>query len=402
MHLPRADRWPAGSRPIAALSGLLAVLLAVLVVSLPGAGGEAGSPHLVAAVSGGRCPGPDPSNPVFSHTQGNRLIDTSGQVMVPNGMTFFGLAMQDWQADSVQQDRQIVASITQWCTNYVRIQVAPADLLSQSPYDHAYLRAVEGEVQLALGYDENVVLSAQTERYSAGLPEKNPTEQTVRFWQLLAPVYARNPRVWFDLFNEPRLKVAGNPWVLWQQGGVVAGQRYVGMQQLVDSVRAEAAHNLILVEGPHFAQTLEGLPGHEITGANVAYAVHPYGQHSPAVWNTTFGTAAQTHPVIIDEWGEWSAGACSPSAATYVPEFFAYLRQRQIGLGAWALVPGVLVTNTTDFTPTRITASYTCSPPPSERRIVIENERDNGSLPVPGAEGAGQLIQDYFTAYART
>jgi hypothetical protein len=178
------------------------------------------------------------------------------------------------------------------------------------------------------------------------------------------------------------------------------------MQQLVNSVRSVAGEgNLILVEGPHVAEDLSGLPGHLITGANIAYAVHAYDQYSAAKWDTTFGQAAQTVPVIIDEWSEWNSsgkkGSCSRKAATYVPRFFSYLREKQIGLGAWGMIPGVLVTDTTTFTPTQITGTYTCFVSQSEIDIVASNRAHNGSQPVPNAQGVGQLLQAYFRQYSR-
>lgn len=34
--------------------------------------------------------------------------------------------------------------------------------------------------------------------------------------------------------------------------------------------------------------------------------------------------------------------------------------------------------------------------------MVAQNQVSNGSQPVPQAQGAGQLLQDYFRQYART
>ena len=344
------------------------------------------------------CSAPDRANPVFSHTSGSHLIDTRGQVMVPDGITVFGLALKDWQAQEAQDRRQIKAAITTWCTSYVRLMVAPAGLLSARPDDAAYLAAVRSEVQLALSYGNDVILCAQTERWPGSQPADGPTQQTVQFWRVLAPIYRHNPRVWFDVFNEPRLKT-GNVWGTWQHGGTVAGQHYLGMQQLVTAVRAAAGDtNLIIVEGPLAAQTLSGVPSHPITGANVAYAVHPYGQTSVAGWNSHFGQVASTVPVLADEWatsGLRKHGSCGPDPAIWVPRFFAYLHARQIGLGAWGLVPGVMVTNTASFTPTRLGSSFTCLHGRGAA-IASKNAASNGGRAVPQAQGVGQLVQHYF------
>jgi hypothetical protein len=387
------------------VGGFLAVLLAV--VGLVACGSPARQRLPPGAIATGPCAKPSPSNPVFARTHGNHLIDTRGRVMVPTGMTVYGLALRHWRLEVAQDDAQIRAAVTRWCTSYIRLQVAPALLLSPKSYSEPYLAAVESEVQLALSYDQNVVLTAQTERFS-NEPENDPTMQTVRFWKVLAPIYRADPRVWFDLFNEPRLKTAPDKvWHDWEDGVDVKGQQYVGMQQLVGAVRQVAgASNLILVEGPGDSENFNQLPEHLIAGVNVAYAAHAYGQTQSSQWNKDFGNAARTVPVVVDEWGEWDrhdsgpGGECSPDAASFVPQFFAYLRQHQIGLGGWALIPGVLVTNTITFTPTMIRSDYQCSTSGQQAEVMTKDQSANGALPVPDAQGAGELLKTYFTQVA--
>lgn len=389
---------PRRCRPVAAIAaGLLAT----------GAATACGTSHPSAPPTPpnvASCAKPDPANPVFSHIAGNHLIDTHGRVMIPYGITVFGLALPNWQAEETQDRRQITAAITRFCTNYVRLQVAPANLLSARPYNAAYLAEVRREVQLALSYGNNVILTAQSEKSAGGQKVTAPTGQTVQFWRVLAPLYRHNPRVWFDVFNEPRLKGAASLWTAWRDGTTLAGQTYLGMQQLVSAVRdAVGNRNLILAEGPRGAQTLSGVPSDRITGANVAYAVHPYAQKSAAVWNSSFGQAASAVPVLADEWSTSSLprhGSCAPSPATWVPRFFSYLRQRQIGLGAWGLLPGVLVTNTSTFTPTTLTGSFRCVQGP-QAKIVANNASRNGDRPVSGTQGVGELVRAYFARYAR-
>lgn len=383
---------------------LLAVFVTSMVVGCPSPADAAqvvGAPMYRSAPQG-PCSSPNPANPTFSHTSGNHLDDTVGAAMVPNGITLFGLAARTWQADSKQQPRQIEAAISQWCTNYIRLQISPANLFSASPYDTGYLQAIKSEVGLALHYDNNVILSAQTEKYS-DQPSDGPTEETIRFWQLLAPMWDTNPRVWFDVFNEPRILTnPGSAWMAWQDGI----KQYVGMQQLVDAVRAAAGTtNLILVEGPAGGKSLNGLPGHLISGSNIAYAVHPYGLVSQYQWDDAIGQAALSVPVVVDEWSEFNGsghyGSCSANAPTYVPKFLSYLRRRQIGLGVWGFFPGVLVTNTVTFTPTRLPREYSCSTSQRESAVIAANNANNGSTPVPRAQGAGALVRSYFRSYGQ-
>ncbi len=333
------------------------------------------------------CAAPDPANPTFGNVSGNHILDTRGRVMTPYGMTIFGLSLQNWRSQTSRDASQIKAAVTLWCTNFIRLQLAPANLLpTKHSVDHAYLGAVEKEISLALSYDEDVILSAQTERYT-NQPAANPTPQTVRFWRVLAPLYRDNPRVWFDLFNEPRLQTfTSDPWAVWQYGVTLGSQTYVGMQALVDDVREVAGTaNLILVEGPEEDRTLDQVQNHLIEGPNVAYAVHPYNETTETEWNERFGDASNSVPVLADEWVEQAdeSTRCTTSSASFIPRFFSYLRRKDIGLGAWGLIPGVLVTNTRTFTPTQMRSGSSC--------------RMDGSK----AEGAGRLVENYFRRYAR-
>jgi hypothetical protein len=139
------------------------------------------------------------------------------------------------------------------------------------------------------------------------------------------------------------------------------------------------------VEGPEGARTLEQVQSHLIVGTNVAYAVHPYNESNYSEWNVRFGDAARAVPVLADEWALETDRTrhCTSGGPGFVPSFFSYLRRRGIGLGAWGLIPGVLVTNTATFTPTRITSGFSC---------VVDGVR---------VGGYGQLVENYFRRYAR-
>jgi len=377
----RRHRWPA-------LVGLVAILVLLVGCSAstdllrPAAKVRADVQHTAP------CAAPNGQNPTFWRVEGNHLLDTRRQVMIPYGVTLYDLARPNWQQASAGQEQLMKGAITEWCTNFIRLQLAPAHLLDQNPYDGAYVRAIEAQVAYAASWNQNVILSAQTELDHADGGGANPTTQTLRFWRTLAPLFKADPRVWFDLFNEPRLNAGSATWQLWQQGGVVGGHTYVGMQQVVDTIRAAGAPNLIFAEGPDFGETLDGLAGHQLTGPNIAYAVHSYSAHTTAQWDMRFGNAAATVPVLDDEWSQSAAAKnCSASAGTWVPEFLLYLRRHQIGLGVWGFQPGVLLTNTQTFAPTTIPDDYDCQHAGPE--VAARNTM-----------GAGQLVEQYFRSYS--
>jgi len=97
----------------------------------------------------------------------------------------------------------------------------------------------------------------------------------------------------FELYNEPHPNGNSVPnqniWACWQNGcqitsdGSVQGvcnctPSYpgVGMQTLVNTVRAAGANNLVLVAGTNWGFNLSQLSSFPITGANIVYDTHPY------------------------------------------------------------------------------------------------------------------------------
>jgi hypothetical protein len=319
---------------------------------------------------------------------GNKIIGPTGQQFIPEGIVVFGLSLSDWQAQ-VSSDRQDIAAIASfWHGNTVRLQVAPTNLL----FGHdrtAFLAAVKSEVSYALSLGLDVWISAQYEHVSS---LSMPNQSTQKFWQEIAPIYRSDPRVWFDLFNEPRLggrkKSAASVWDTWENGS----SRYVGMQVLVNTIRATGAKNVILAEGLIYAHTLSQVPSHALTGGNIVYEVHAYfvqpGFSTPASWVSNWGDLSSRYAVVVGEWSEYQSQktSCVRDPRTLVPEFLNYLSDHDIGLIAWALLPGVLIrgTNVRDPTTFSSTAPYAC---------VLARMQDG--------QGAGASVLAYFATHSR-
>lgn len=328
---------------------------------------------------------------------GNQIL-ANGKAFVPYGVTVFGLSYPDWEGHISSDEQQIAATASVWHGNTVRIQVSPTDLFSSQPYSETYLKAIEHEVGIARTDGLNVILSAQYERSG---PIPMPESSTVSFWDLIAPLYAQDSGVWFDLFNEPRLPegTGDSPqqWNIWEDGG----SGYVGMQELVNVVRSKAPQNVILAEGLQKAETLAGLPGHELSGQNVVYAVHPYfigaGYDSQSAWTANWGSLAATIPIVADEWGEYETTkpSCQPDAPTLVETFLSYLANRRIGLIAWSLAPNVLVRGTNLSDPTTFTpgVAFVC-PGKTDTAAQKLSSTKNG-------QGAGEDVMAYFAEYSQ-
>jgi hypothetical protein len=313
-------------------------------------------------------------------TIGNHVVDGTGTTFTPYGITVFGLARLQWQASLTSDEAQIAAMAHYWCANTVRIQVSP-DLLFTNPtstasYNQAYLQALQQEVATASANDLNVVINAQTE-FSVG-GSLGPTAQTASFWQVIGSTFKADDNVIFDVFN------AGSPtqvWSLWQEGGTYQGVSYIGMQNLITDIRQAGLSQLIWVEGPYFASTLNLAADYPLTGTNIVYDIHhPAGSHTPQAWDADFGDLAATKPVVVGEWAQYASpySECWSDAVMTVPTFLSYLNSHSIGLIAWSLRPGILLQNASFTTPTELPKTYSC-----------QAKQDTG---------AGQLLMNYFSA----
>ncbi len=344
---------------------------------------------------------------VSYHVVGKHILDSNGNIFVPYGVLIDGilLAQPNWKtAGALTHDTidQMQAAHDFWHSNTVRLQISSKALFAQSPYDSSYLAKIDQDVQWATQLGMNIIISLQYEGHGNS-GQKMPTQDSINFWNVVAPHYANNQRVFFDIFNEPNIKdILGHTdndaaWSFWQDGGTsIDGKAYVGMQRLVDTIRGDGAQNLILAEGLATGEDIILLPNHTLTGSNIVYAIHPYlndtNHHSPADWDHWFGNAAAiaNFPVVADEWGEYQSTKeeCITDAPTVVPRFLSYLKSHNIGLIAYGFWPGTLIRGWDFRNPTTYAQSTT---------ICTIDTSIHPNL-APDAEGAGQLIRQYLIA----
>lgn len=318
---------------------------------------------------------------------GTKVLASNGTTFIPYGITVPGLAHSDYQDWTSADDAQIQATAQDWCANTVRLQVSQDTLVGSdgSTYNKTFLAAIEAEVSLAESYGLVVVINAQTQDVGN---EPGPTHATHVFWNDIIGVYGHDPQVAFDLFNEPHVNAGSTAadWKAWQVGGTFNGTYYLGMQTLLNYIRADGATNLVWVEGPFTATTLARVKSYPITGGPMMYAIHhPSGAHNSSVWWADFGYLVKDGiaPVVDGEWTNYAStkSECWGDAPTTVPAFLKYLGNHGIGMTAWKLVPGVLLASSSYTDPTQIVASsWKCN---------------NSGL----NQGAGSLILNWYNIH---
>lgn len=356
-------------------------------------------------------PGPVPTmkskRPIASvfatsyHIQGKFILDNQGQQYIPYGVHSTALFEPDWK-NSVDYKNftlaQMQAARNVWHSNVVAFQVAWTNLFPDSHNldgpDPAYLQAMDTAVTWTNQEHMNVIFNLQSE---AATNEIMATDPSIKFWQIVAERYKNNQHVFFDVFNEPR---GFYDWNLWQSGGTFNGIQYVGMQQLVDTIRATGAQNLILVQGQGAGESFDyaNFQNHLLHGANLIYAIHPYlsaTQHlTEQDWEQWWGQSVLNLnvPFVIGEWNETPGSGCVSNAPAVVPVLLHYIQQLNIGLIAWALTPGSLIRGTGNPD-----EAWNWSRP-TQFDQGAQVCTDNLTYPDynPQAQGAGQLIMRFL------
>ncbi|HTX09567.1 MAG TPA: cellulase family glycosylhydrolase [Solirubrobacteraceae bacterium] len=145
-----------------------------------------------------------------------------------------------------------------------------------------------------------------------------PDDNSLAFWTSVASTFAGNPAVVFDAFNEPH----SVSWSCWRNGGCTvpaaadgstsgSTQTFtaVGMQAIVDAIRATGAHQPIVLAGLAHGNDLSGWLANEPTDPDhqLAASFHVYQPNNCATtscWDSTVAPVAAVVPVTTFEFSE--------------------------------------------------------------------------------------------------
>ncbi|MEO8613738.1 MAG: cellulase family glycosylhydrolase [Luteolibacter sp.] len=249
-----------------------------------------------------------PSKTVEIKVSGNKLVTTDGKVVFLQGVNVPSL---EWSENGENILQSIKVALLDWKANAVRLPVHDGfwsgigKALQSKPNDpETYRKIVDDAVAMAAGQGAYLILDL----HRFGIPE----ERDVLFWKEAANRYKNNPAVLFDVFNEP----GGISWEVWRNGGewkwklkkgetVAPSHPTVGMQALVNAVRATGAKNIIIAGGVGSAYDLSGiLQGFALedkTGNGIMYSTHFYNWHRN--WQKSFLSVAEKYPIFVGEFG---------------------------------------------------------------------------------------------------
>jgi endoglucanase len=210
-----------------------------------------------------------------------------------------------------------------------------------------------------------------------------PDTNSVVFWKNFAPIYANNPAVIFDLYNEPH----DVSWDVWLKGGMILDKpnqrgavaknyQCVGMQTLLDTIRSTGAKNVVVCGGLGWASDFSGiLAGRQLAdpkGNGVIYANHIYDNNGKSVfaWIAKMEQASARLPVIVTEFGGDSGPSKVMPADNWLLHVLQAIEDHQWSYTAWDLHPAAGPTLISDW-------NYT----PSPRFGVFVKQALAGTLP---------------------
>jgi hypothetical protein len=263
--------------------------------------------------------------PTLYRTAGNQILGPSGRPYLIHGLNRPSL---EWQPQGSNLSQEDVARMASWGANTIRIPTNQdfllADSCHASPDYLATLDTLVGWVNSA-GMNALIDLhwSDRGDPCIANMGQQEMADaRSLRFWQTLAGHYKDNPRVFFDLYNEPH----GVSWQCWLHGCTTdQGWQAVGMQDLYNTVRQAGFRNLVFVGGLDWSRDLSGVPQHPLQGDNIVYATHPYYTLvDPAQLHATFGALTANYPIVASEFGPFAGQTpfCSPSVMTQLINYF--------------------------------------------------------------------------------
>lgn len=285
------------------------------------------------------------------HVEGKRLVDGAGGAVLLHGVNRSGTeaaCANGWGIFDGPADAASVGAIADWHVNAVRIPLNEDCWLGINGVladfsGSAYRQAIADYVHVVNDRGMYAILdlhwSAPGTTLAIGQQPMPDADHSVAFWSDVAATFAGNDAVIFDLFNEPfpdDQRDSTAAWTCWRDGGSCAGVPYVavGMQALVDAVRATGATNVIELSGVSYGNTvtqwLAYRPRDPVGGLVAAWHVYDFNVCSQvSCYGTTAASVAAQVPIIASEIGSANCDAA------FLGTLMSWLDAHKVGYLAW-------------------------------------------------------------------
>ncbi|CCQ34237.1 alpha-galactosidase protein [Halorhabdus tiamatea SARL4B] len=257
------------------------------------------------------------------HTEGRWIRDPAG-----NDVTLRGMAPADpgfYRQYHPKSFEEVLESATDtdrgWYPNTVRLPCTQdsIDALGLETYVTEVLRPA---VDLLAARDVYALVDFHlirpytqdaTETYNEENDEELAPINDVMttFWDRVAPEFAEDEHVLYELFNEPT-----QPAMYGDDAGAFQAWRDAA-QPWVDLVREHAPETPIIIGSPRWTSVTHMAPEYPFEGENLIYAAHIYPDNgAPADFDQWYGEPAADVPVVVTEFGWDPAGGSVDQGTT--------------------------------------------------------------------------------------
>ena len=279
------------------------------------------------------------------HTDANLIKDPCGNVVVLRGLDTIDIgSVENWRGgvnaliDRVTNKNDPCGGSPGWYPRVIRLAVYPQDETATSgPWyfepdpNRYYTDLLRPVVNHCKEKDLYVII----DWHYVGRNTYDKIPQTNAFWSYIAPRFANDSHVLFELFQEP-LNTAGSTdtadWLSLRPD----------MQNWINIIRTSAFNNLILVSGPSWSQEIGPAAANPLTGDNIVMVAHIYPGHwlgGNQSWYTThIDTCLTRYPVFASEWGFWMSGTNNNLHGTitnYGKPYRDFREARKMSSSAW-------------------------------------------------------------------
>lgn len=272
-------------------------------------------------------PSPAPYT-TFLRTEGNKILNSKGQQVILKGVNIADpeiLDLKTWERPNVSARSVASLATDQYFAEVIRLPIHPG---SAAYPNEGFFSATNGHET----YFKNHILPLVNDLTSKGIyviidlhyvsDYANLYPKVKEFWTFMAPKFADNPKVIYEIFNEP---INPNDWTTWKN--TIA-------QPATNLIRSFAPHNLIFIGGPYWSSNMAGAATNPVSGTNLVYIGHVYSNQTPAMWEARYANLASKYPLFISEWG-FESGGTEGGDINYGKAFESWMRTRNLGWTAW-------------------------------------------------------------------
>lgn len=268
-------------------------------------------------------PTPTPvENPLNAlHVEGNQLVTVDGRRIILRGVNRDGSDFFCAEGKGIfdgPTGPKSIAALLSWHINAVRIPLNEgcwrgAAGIQPAYSGAAYQAAIAAYVAALTAHGIYAILDLH--KVAPGIEVNThqflpmpDADHAPEFWRQVALLYGNNGMVLFDLYNEPH----DISWTCWRDGESAChglSYRAVGMRDLVQTVRATGATNVLLLTAAHWGndvgQWLSYAPIDPLH--SLAASWHIYTQTIPcadiACFDRVAATVAEHVPLVAAEFG---------------------------------------------------------------------------------------------------